>query len=93
MHTLPRWSLITKHIPRCTDDTCSKQYCEALNPQLKQDEWMDAEDVTLLKLTAQLGSKWTQVGHAMGRRSGMSWDAAGSAATTGACHMPHHVPG
>ena len=66
-HTPPRWSLIAKHIPGRTDDACSKRYREALDPQLKKDGWTDAEDATLLELTAQLGSKWTQVGHAMGR--------------------------
>ena len=24
-HTLPRWLLIAKHIPRCTDNACSKR--------------------------------------------------------------------
>ena len=65
-HTLPHWLLIAKHIPRCTDNACSKRYHNALDLQLKKDEWMDAEDMMLLKLTVQLSSKWMQVGHAMG---------------------------
>ena len=52
-HTPPCWLLISKHIPRCTDDACSKWYREALDLQLKKDEWTDAEDATLLKLTMQ----------------------------------------
>ena len=65
-HMPPRWLLITKHIPRHTDDACSKRYREVLNLQLKKDEWTDTEDMMLLELTAQLSSKWMQVGHAMG---------------------------
>ncbi|GJJ09492.1 hypothetical protein Clacol_003715 [Clathrus columnatus] len=66
-HTPPRWSLIAKQIPGRTDDACSKRYREALDPLLKKDSWSDEEDSRLLELTSQLGTKWTQVGHAMGR--------------------------
>lgn len=66
-HTPARWSLIAKHIPGRTDDACSKRYREALDPLLKKDSWTPEEDAKLVQLTAQLGSKWTQVGHAMGR--------------------------
>ncbi|KAF8527944.1 hypothetical protein BU17DRAFT_81177 [Hysterangium stoloniferum] len=66
-HQPPRWSLIAKQIPGRTDDACSKRYREALDPRLKRDSWSSNEDAKLLELTAQLGSKWTQVGQAMGR--------------------------
>ncbi|KAF8499457.1 hypothetical protein JB92DRAFT_2981456 [Gautieria morchelliformis] len=66
-HSPPRWSLIAKSIPGRTDDACSKRYREALDPLLKKDGWTSDEDAKLIRLTAQLGSKWTQVGQQMSR--------------------------
>lgn len=66
-HTPPRWSLIARQIPGRTDDACSKRYREALDPLLKKDSWSEEEDARLLELTSQLGTRWTQVGQAMGR--------------------------
>jgi len=67
VHSPPRWSFIAKHILGRTDDACAKRYREALDPSLKREEWTPEEEALLLQLTTQLGSKWTQVGQAMGR--------------------------
>ncbi|KIJ37601.1 hypothetical protein M422DRAFT_177739, partial [Sphaerobolus stellatus SS14] len=67
VYSPPRWSFIAKHIPGRTDDACSKRYREALDPALKRDGWTDEEDERLVMLAVQLGSRWTQVGQAMGR--------------------------
>lgn len=66
-HSPPRWALIAKSIPGRTDDACSKRYRESLDPLLKRDNWTPEEDAKLIHLNKQLGSKWTQVGQAMGR--------------------------
>ncbi|KAJ7071446.1 hypothetical protein C8F01DRAFT_1110541 [Mycena amicta] len=49
---------------------CSKRYREALDPNLKKDEWTQEEDVKLLEVYGRIGNKWGQVGQEL-RRSGL----------------------
>ena len=67
-----RWSAIAKCIPGRTDDACSKRNREALDPQLKKDEWTPEEDQKLLQVYSRIGGKWSQVGEEMQRRSGLA---------------------
>ncbi|KAF7367282.1 hypothetical protein MSAN_00790200 [Mycena sanguinolenta] len=66
----PKWSAIARQISGRTDDACSKRYREALDPNLKKDEWTPEEDARLLEAYARLGGKWGQVGQEL-RRSGL----------------------
>ncbi|KAJ7169456.1 hypothetical protein C8R46DRAFT_1217154 [Mycena filopes] len=66
----PKWSAIARHIDGRTDDACSKRYREALDPNLKKDEWTPAEDIQLMQTYDRLGGKWGQVGQEL-RRSGL----------------------
>ncbi|KAJ7456566.1 hypothetical protein FB451DRAFT_1276412 [Mycena latifolia] len=66
----PKWSAIARKIPGRTDDACSKRYREALDPNLKKDEWTPDEDAKLLEVYARIGGKWGQVGQEL-RRSGL----------------------
>ncbi|KAJ7630537.1 hypothetical protein FB45DRAFT_915812 [Roridomyces roridus] len=66
----PKWSAIARKISGRTDDACSKRYREALDPNLKKDEWTYEEDVKLAEAHARLGGKWGQVGQEL-RRSGL----------------------
>ncbi|KAJ7693628.1 hypothetical protein B0H17DRAFT_1059299 [Mycena rosella] len=66
----PKWSAIARKIHGRTDDACSKRYREALDPNLKKDEWTPDEDVKLMQVYAQIGGKWGQVGQEL-RRSGL----------------------
>nr|AXB87526.1 MYB transcription factor 20 [Pleurotus ostreatus] len=67
----PRWSAIARQIPGRTDDACSKRYREALNPNLRKDEWTPEEDKQLVQAYAQIGGKWGQVGQEL-NRSGLA---------------------
>ncbi|KAJ7139721.1 hypothetical protein C8R44DRAFT_765255 [Mycena epipterygia] len=66
----PKWSAIARQIHGRTDDACSKRYREALDPNLKKDEWTPDEDVKLMQVYARIGGKWGQVGQEL-RRSGL----------------------
>lgn len=50
-----------------TDDACAKRYREALDPNLKKDEWTDEEDSRLLDCYTRLGASWGKVGEELGR--------------------------
>ncbi|KAJ6626862.1 hypothetical protein B0H10DRAFT_460906 [Mycena sp. CBHHK59/15] len=66
----PKWSAIARQIRGRTDDACSKRYREALDPNLKKDEWTPDEDAKLMQVFARIGGKWGQVGQEL-RRSGL----------------------
>lgn len=66
----PKWSAIARQIPGRTDDACSKRYREALDPNLKKDEWTPEEDVKLLEVYSRIGGRWGQVGQEL-QRSGL----------------------
>ncbi|KAJ7293763.1 hypothetical protein C8J57DRAFT_1043484 [Mycena rebaudengoi] len=66
----PKWSAIARQIRGRTDDACSKRYREALDPNLKKDEWTTEEDAKLIEVYARIGGKWGQVGQEL-RRSGL----------------------
>ncbi|KAJ6604228.1 hypothetical protein DFH09DRAFT_302241 [Mycena vulgaris] len=66
----PKWSAIARQIHGRTDDACSKRYREALDPNLKKDEWTPDEDIKLMQVYARIGGKWGQVGQEL-RRSGL----------------------
>ncbi|KAJ7124754.1 hypothetical protein C8R43DRAFT_898713 [Mycena crocata] len=66
----PKWSAIARQIHGRTDDACSKRYREALDPNLKKEEWTADEDVKLMQAYARIGGKWGQVGQEL-RRSGL----------------------
>ncbi|KAI5119921.1 hypothetical protein M0805_000886 [Coniferiporia weirii] len=69
-----KWSLIAREIPGRTDDACSKRYREALDPNLKKDEWTEEEDRRLLEVLPRFGGpakpKWVLIGQEL-RRSGL----------------------
>ncbi|KAF9458340.1 hypothetical protein BDZ94DRAFT_1270889 [Collybia nuda] len=65
-----KWSTIARAIPGRTDDACSKRYREALDPNLKKHEWTFEEDEHLMKLYAEHGGKWGQLGQEL-QRSGL----------------------
>ncbi|KAH8120647.1 hypothetical protein DFH11DRAFT_80368 [Phellopilus nigrolimitatus] len=68
-----KWSQIARGIPGRTDDACSKRYREALDPNLKKDDWSDEEDRQLLEILARYGMtkpKWGLIGQEL-RRSGL----------------------
>ena len=65
-----KWSMIARAIPGRTDDACSKRYREALDPNLKKDSWTREEDEKLIKLYAEIGGKWGQLGQEL-QRSGL----------------------
>lgn len=67
-----RWSAIARNIPGRTDDACSKRYREALDPNLKKDEWTPEEDRKLLEVYSRIGGRWGKVGEEMQRRSGLA---------------------
>ncbi|KAK2462006.1 hypothetical protein APHAL10511_006469 [Amanita phalloides] len=67
----PKWSAIAREIPGRTDDACSKRYREALDPNLKKDEWTLEEDTKLLEAYGLIGGKWCQVGQEL-QRSGLA---------------------
>lgn len=67
-----RWSAIARNIPGRTDDACSKRYREALDPQLKKDEWTPEEDEKLLEVHSRIGGQWGKIGEEMQRRSGLA---------------------
>lgn len=64
-----KWSAIARNIPGRTDDACSKRYREALDPDLKKDQWTVEEDRQLLEAYDRLGGKWTDVGRELQRGS------------------------
>jgi hypothetical protein len=69
-HHGAKWSTIARAIPGRTDDACSKRYREALDPNLKKHEWTADEDEHLIKLYAEHGGKWGQLGQEL-QRSGL----------------------
>lgn len=66
-----KWSTIARQIPGRTDDACSKRYREALDPNLKKDEWTPDEDAKLRLVYSQIGQRWKEVGHEL-QRSGLA---------------------
>ncbi|KAK7028980.1 hypothetical protein VNI00_014690 [Paramarasmius palmivorus] len=64
----PKWSFIARQIPGRTDDACSKRYNEALNPDLKKDDWTPEEEQLLVQVHAEIGhNKWKEVGARLSR--------------------------
>lgn len=66
----PKWSAIARQISGRTDDACSKRYREALDPNLKKDQWSPEEDEKLMEVFNRIGGKWGQVGQEL-QRSGL----------------------
>ncbi|KAJ7596743.1 hypothetical protein C8J56DRAFT_296019 [Mycena floridula] len=66
-----KWSTIARGIPGRTDDACSKRYREALDPNLKKDEWTPDEDLKLYAAFSRLGVRWKEVGQEL-QRSGLA---------------------
>jgi hypothetical protein len=66
----PKWSVFSRQIPGRTDDACSKRYREALDPNLKKEEWTPEEDEKLIEAYNSIGGKWGQVGQRL-QRSGL----------------------
>lgn len=66
----PKWSTFSRQIPGRTDDACSKRYREALDPNLKREEWTPEEDEMLMDAYNSIGGKWGQVGQRL-QRSGL----------------------
>lgn len=66
----PKWSAIARQISGRTDDACSKRYREALDPNLKKEDWTPEEDEKLLEAYNSVGGKWGRVGHTL-QRSGL----------------------
>ncbi|KAF9481702.1 hypothetical protein BDN70DRAFT_876021 [Pholiota conissans] len=66
----PKWSAIARQIDGRTDDACSKRYREALDPNLKKDQWTPEEDQHLLDVYNRIGGKWGKVGYEL-QRSGL----------------------
>ncbi|KAL1761814.1 hypothetical protein FB107DRAFT_285703 [Schizophyllum commune] len=64
-----KWSVIAREIEGRTDDACSKRYREALDPNLRKDEWTDEDDNRLRDLHAQLSGQWRLIGAALCRGS------------------------
>jgi hypothetical protein len=64
-----KWSAIARQIPGRTDDACSKRYREALDPDLKKDQWTVEEDHRLTDAYDRMGGKWTDVGRELQRGS------------------------
>ncbi|KAG8895134.1 hypothetical protein FRB99_000741, partial [Tulasnella sp. 403] len=62
-----RWAHIATHIPGRTDDACAKRYREALDPNLKKDDWTNEEDERLLDGVDRHGPAWGKVGEELGR--------------------------
>ncbi|KAF5392486.1 hypothetical protein D9757_002205 [Collybiopsis confluens] len=65
----PKWSFIARQIEGRTDDACSKRYNDALDPNLKREEWSAAEDSSLLLAFAEIGNKWREIGIQLQRSS------------------------
>lgn len=66
----PKWSAIARQILGRTDDACSKRYREALDPNLKKEDWTPEEDAKLIEVYHLIGGKWGQVGQSL-QRSGL----------------------
>ncbi|KAL5534629.1 hypothetical protein ACEPAG_1092 [Sanghuangporus baumii] len=68
-----KWSRIARDIPGRTDDACSKRYREALDPDLKKDEWTEDEERHLLDALMRHGGptnpKWVLIGQELRRSS------------------------
>ncbi|KAL5518582.1 hypothetical protein ACEPAH_265 [Sanghuangporus vaninii] len=68
-----KWSRIAREIPGRTDDACSKRYREALDPNLKKDEWTEDEERHLLDALMRHGGptnpRWVLVGQELRRSS------------------------
>lgn len=62
-----RWALIANHISGRTDDACAKRYREALDPNLKKDDWTKEEDDRLLEGYSRHGAAWGKIGDELGR--------------------------
>ncbi|KAG9019118.1 hypothetical protein FRB90_006186 [Tulasnella sp. 427] len=62
-----RWALISNHIVGRTDDACAKRYREALDPNLKKDDWTKEEDERLLEGFSLHGASWGKIGEELGR--------------------------
>lgn len=66
-----KWANIARAIPGRTDDACSKRYQEALDPNLKKDEWTEEEDRKLLDFLARNGGpskpQWKLIGQELNR--------------------------
>ncbi|KIO26554.1 hypothetical protein M407DRAFT_61266, partial [Tulasnella calospora MUT 4182] len=56
-----RWALIANHISGRTDDACAKRYREALDPNLKKDDWTKEEDERLLEGYSRHGAAWGKI--------------------------------
>ncbi|KIK70435.1 hypothetical protein GYMLUDRAFT_32442 [Collybiopsis luxurians FD-317 M1] len=65
----PKWSFIARQIDGRTDDACSKRYNDALDPNLKREEWTSDEDASLLQAYGEIGGKWREIGFKLQRSS------------------------
>lgn len=63
----PFYPPVANHIPGRTDDACAKRYREALDPNLKKDDWTKEEDERLLEGFARHGASWGKIGEELGR--------------------------
>lgn len=60
----PAWKRIAKEIEGRTDDQCAKRYIEVLDPTMTENrlrEWSIDEDLRLIALVAEHGTRWRKV--------------------------------
>lgn len=64
-----KWAKISGHIPFRTDIQCRERYCNILDPNLIGVQWNESEDLKLVRLVEEYGSKWSLIAKEFGDRT------------------------
>lgn len=59
------WGLIASIMQGRTGKQIRERYLNKLNPEINNLEWTEAEDLKILELYNEIGSKWTEISKAL----------------------------